>query len=276
VFDQVAAEYDRSRWAYPDELVEHACRLAGLDPGDPVLEVGCGTGQLTRSLAERGLAVTALDRGEHLIALARQNLEDRGDVRFEQGRFEDAKLGEGGFRAVFSAAAWHWLDPDVSWRKAAQLLVDGGMLALIQYCALADEYSADDDDTLLATLAKVAPEIAADWPQTRDLDTIIAGVDERRENVSEVWAWIGSQDVARDHVGELFGDAQIAAAPVRVEQTAAELNALWRTLSPSHRMLQSQRDALERENIELEQRLGRPIRSSTVAVLITATRRPAS
>ncbi|SRR6266705_936579 len=69
VFDEIAAEYDRHRPAYPDELIDQACRVAGIGSGDPVLEVGCGSGQLTRSLAGRGLRVTALEPGTSLISL---------------------------------------------------------------------------------------------------------------------------------------------------------------------------------------------------------------
>ena len=72
VFDEIAAEYDRHRPTYPDELVDQACRVAGIGSGDHVLEVGCGSGQLTRGLVARGLRVTALEPGKSLIALARQ------------------------------------------------------------------------------------------------------------------------------------------------------------------------------------------------------------
>src|SRR5271155_561139 len=85
VFDGIAAEYDRYRPAYPDELVDQACLVAGIGSGDHVLEVGCGTGQLTRSLLARGLHVTAVEPGENLMALARQNL---AGVEFVNARFE--------------------------------------------------------------------------------------------------------------------------------------------------------------------------------------------
>src|SRR5438067_1456148 len=131
VFDEMAAEYDRHRPAYPGGLVDQACQVAGIGSGDQVLEVGCGSGQLTRDLAARGLRVTALEPGKNLIALARQNLEAAGAVEFVNARFEDALLPRGQFQAVFSASAFHWVDPKISWQKAADVLVPGGTLALV-------------------------------------------------------------------------------------------------------------------------------------------------
>src|SRR5271154_1745120 len=118
VFDEVAAEYDRHRPAYPDELLDQACQVAGIGSGDRVLEVGCGSGQLTRGLLARGLRVTALEPGENLLALARQNLHGAGAVEFVNAQFEDASLPREQYQAVFSASAFHWVDPQVSWRKA--------------------------------------------------------------------------------------------------------------------------------------------------------------
>jgi protein-L-isoaspartate O-methyltransferase len=272
VFDEVAAEYDRSRPTYPDELVAHACQIAQIGSGDRVLEVGCGSGQLTRGLVARGLHIAAVEPGEHLISLAEQNLGGPGEVEFVNVRFEDAQLPHERFRAVFSASAFHWIDPEVSWEKAASALVPGGTLALIQYCGLHEERSLRDQEVLLSTLARIAPEIAANWPSYRDLAATVAGAEQRRENVSEVWAWIGSHNVARRQASRLFSDVQIAAVPTLMEQTADELNALLRTASFYHRLSPSQRQALQSETVTIYKRLGRPIRSSTVAVLVTARR----
>jgi SAM-dependent methyltransferase len=270
VFDEIATENDRHRPVYPDELVDQACRAAAIGSGDHVLEVGCGTGQLTRGLAARGLRVTALEPGPRLVALARQNLEGAGEVDFVNARFEDAVLPRRHFQAVFSASAFHWIDPGVSWQKAADVLVPGGTLALVQYFGLEEPRTKEDQEAALAAIRRVAPDVAATWPAYRDLDATLAGMEQRRGNVSEVWAWLGSYDIGKDYAGRLFGDVQVAVMPKLIEHTPDELNALVRTLSFYARLSPGQRQALERENEAVYQRLGRPIRASTVAALVTA------
>ena len=272
VFDEIAAEYDRYRPAYPDELVDRACQVAGIGSGDHVLEVGCGSGQLTRSLVARGLRVTALEPGTSLLALARQNLEGAGEVEFVNAQFEDASLPPGQFQAVFSASAFHWVDPKVSWQKTADVLAPGGTLALVQYCGLEEPRTKQDQDVVLAAMGKVAPDVAASWPTYRDLDATLAGTEQRRGNVSKVWAWLGSYDIAQDYAAGLFGDVQVAVMPRLGEHTPDQLNALVRTMSFYARLSPGQRQALEREYEDIYQRLGRPIRASTVAALVTARR----
>jgi hypothetical protein len=121
---------------------------------------------------------------------------------------------------------------------------------LISYFGLREDRSARDQYELLSALARIAPEIAADWPTYRSLAGIVAGVEQRYENVSDVWAWIGDHDVAWSHADRLFCDVQIACIPMLFEHTADELNALMRTLSMYHRLSASQRQALESENAD--------------------------
>jgi SAM-dependent methyltransferase len=272
VFDEVAEHYDRHRPAYPDVLVDRACE--GFGPGAAVLEIGCGTGQLTHSLLARGLRVTAVEPGRQLIMRAGDRLNGVGDVQFVNARLEDASLPRAQYSAVFSASAIHWIDPDVSWRKAADALVDGGSLALVSYFGLEDPRSAHDQQALRAAMTTIAPELAADWPTYRDLAGTLAGVAARRENLSEVWAWLGSYEIARGYAADLFDDAQIFVVPALLEHTADELNALLGTMSLWARLSPPQRDALVAENQSFHQRLGRPILSSTVACLAVAQRRP--
>ncbi|MGZ4186806.1 MAG: class I SAM-dependent methyltransferase [Solirubrobacteraceae bacterium] len=274
VFDEVAEDYDRHRPGYPDILVDQACELAGLGPGAAVLEIGCGTGQLTRSLLARGLRVTAVEPGKQLIARARNQLRDVREVQFINARLEDASLPPARYSAAFSASAIHWVDPDVSWRKTADALVDGGSLALVSYFGIDDPRSAADQQALRAALATVAPELAEELPNHRVLDGVLAGVAARRDNVSEVWAWLSGYPLARGYAAELFDEARIAAVPMLLEHTAGQLNALLGTMSLWARLSSRQRDALASENQRVHQRLGRPIRSNTAACLVTAPRRP--
>ncbi len=274
VFNKIAADYDRHRPRYPDALVDQACEVAGIGPGAPVLEIGCGTGQLTRSLLARGLRVTAVEPGDQLLARARAQLQALGEVQFIPARLEDASLAHAHYRAVFSASAIHWVDPDVSWHVAADALVDGGSLALISYFGLEDPRSAEHQQALRTVLAEVAPDETVGWPTYRALDGILAGVAARRANVSEVWAWLGGYDLARPYAAPLFEDVQLTALPALHEHTGEELNGLLGTMSFWSRLSPRQRDALTAKNIALCQRLGRLIRSSSVACLVTARRAP--
>lgn len=274
VFDEVAEDYDRHRPSYPDGLVDRACEEAQLGPGAAVLEVGCGTGQLTRSLLDRRLRVTAVEPGKQMIARARNHSRDVGDLQFINARLEEALLPPARYAAAFSASAFHWVDPDVSWRKAADALVDGGHLGLVSYFGLDDPRSAADQQALHTALATVAPELEDELAAYRDLDSILAGVAARRDNVSEAWAWLSGYPMARDYAAELFDEVRIDATPMQLEHTAEELNALLGTMSLWARLSPRQRDALVSENESLHQRLGRPIRSSTAACVVIARRRP--
>ena len=93
------------------------------------MEVGCGTGKLTCALAERGLRVEAIDPGPELVRVACCRLGE-SPVYFHISRFEDVDLPAGDFAVLFSATAFHGVDPAVGWSKVARLLCPGGTLRL--------------------------------------------------------------------------------------------------------------------------------------------------
>ena len=106
----------------------------------------------------------------------------------------------------------------------------------------------------------------------KDVNATLAGMEQRRGNVSEVWAWLRSYDIGQDYAGRLFGDVQVTVMPKLVEHTPDQLTAVLRTMSFYARLSPGQRQALEREYEAIYERLGRPIRASTVAALVTARR----
>ena len=99
-------------------------------PQAAVLEVGCGTGQLTERLAYSGFRLTAIDIGPPMIAAARRRLAG-AEVSFRVTSFEDVDAVDASFDLVISSAAFHWIDPDVAFSKSARLLRPGGWLALL-------------------------------------------------------------------------------------------------------------------------------------------------
>jgi SAM-dependent methyltransferase len=131
LFDEVPGLYDRVRPTYPDELFEDLVAITGMARGSPVLEVGCGTGQATRSLAALGYPVTAVEPGGGMAALARQRLAAFGNVEVENAAFEEWDDGGRRFDVLVAAAAWHWVDPSIGWRRAHDVLQPGGWMALL-------------------------------------------------------------------------------------------------------------------------------------------------
>jgi SAM-dependent methyltransferase len=130
-FNEAAELYDRFRPGYPEKLLADLAELGGVDGGCRVLEIGCGTGQLTLPLAQRGCAITALDIGENMAALARPKLSGYPSVHIVVAAFEDWPLPAERFDAVVSATAFHWLRPEVRVTKAADLLRADGTLAIV-------------------------------------------------------------------------------------------------------------------------------------------------
>jgi SAM-dependent methyltransferase len=130
-FDEDAAAYDSVRPVAPDVVFDEVVRLAGLRPGSSVLEIGPGTGQATRPLAERRLRVLALELGPNLARRARLNLARWPDVTVLTTSFETWNPEEAGFDAVFAANSFHWLDPDVRFIKSAMVLGPRGSLVVL-------------------------------------------------------------------------------------------------------------------------------------------------
>ena len=131
-FDTAAERYDRVRPPYEPQILDEFATLARLDAGSRILEIGCGTGQATLALAQRGYRITAVELGARLAEIARRNLADYADVEVITAPFEEWPVAEQAFDAVVSANAFHWIDRSVRVSKAAEALRSGGSLAIIE------------------------------------------------------------------------------------------------------------------------------------------------
>jgi SAM-dependent methyltransferase len=123
VFGKVAESYDRGRPTYPREAVEW---LVGAAP-QSVLELGAGTGKLTRTLVELGHDVHATEPDEAMLAVLRRNLPD---VRSSLGSAERIPAPDLSYDVVIAGQAFHWFDRAKALPEIARVLNPGGTLAL--------------------------------------------------------------------------------------------------------------------------------------------------
>jgi SAM-dependent methyltransferase len=129
-FDRAAEDFDRTRPVCPSQLFDDLVRLAGLAPGDRVIEIGCGTGQATVPLAERGLAITAVELGAELADIGRRRLAGFPSVDVVTSAFEDWEPAHAPVDAVVAVSSLHWIDPHLRYAKPHELLRAGGVMVV--------------------------------------------------------------------------------------------------------------------------------------------------
>ena len=273
-FDDVAELYDAIRPGYPQPLVDAAVRRGGLSSGSRVLEIGSGTGILTELLVGRDLVVDAVEPGPKLTEAARRRLGTTDKVRFHAGRFEDLTLPRDEFEAVFSAAAFHWVDPTIGWAKAASHLTPGGLLALLGYQTVSNEQSAEADQLFAALVQTHAPEVADRVQADRSRDAIVAGVDERRGNVSEVWQWIspGGRSLVAEEAASLFEGVELEITEDRLDRSADEFLGFVRTTSFYFGIDPAHRSGFEEGTRAMFEQIGGRLHSTLLFTLVTARR----
>lgn len=130
-FADAAELYDLMRPRYPGRLFTDLAATAGLTAGSHVLEIGCGTGQATVSLAKRGYDIVAVELSGALAALAARNVAPFPRVHIVTANFEEWQFPFASFDLVASFTAWHWIDPEVRMTKAADALRSDGTLAVV-------------------------------------------------------------------------------------------------------------------------------------------------
>ncbi|HET9508170.1 MAG TPA: class I SAM-dependent methyltransferase [Gaiellaceae bacterium] len=123
-FAAVAAEYERGRPDWPEAILD----AVPVEPEAKVLDLGAGTGKLTRVLARRYAGVVAVEPLAELRAILAAVVPS-ADAR--PGRAEAIPLPEAAVDAVFAGQAFHWFAHDEAVGEIARVLRPAGVLAVL-------------------------------------------------------------------------------------------------------------------------------------------------
>ena len=173
-FDQGGQAYARFRPEYPPAL---AAYLASLAPNRGLaVDVGCGTGQLTRHLAGHFSSVSGFDPSEDQIRHAPQ----QANVSYRCAPAEDLPLLSRSADLITAAQAAHWFDLPRFYAEARRVANPGAILALISYGVLSLEGELNERFARFYW-----QEIGPFWPAERKLvDSGYATLDFRFSEIS--------------------------------------------------------------------------------------------
>lgn len=149
-FALVADSYERGRPGYPEEAVRW---LVGEEPLD-VVDLGAGTGKLTRVLVDLGHRVTAIEPLPEMLELIPQAAPGAGAIL---GNAEVIPLPDAYADVVAAAQSFHWFDHAVALPEIARVLRPGGRLALVWNAR-------DDSEAWVAKLSATIGSESVTWP----------------------------------------------------------------------------------------------------------------
>lgn len=131
-FGQVANSYAGSREDIPVTLMDSLYLRNIFLEGKKVVDIGSGTGVLTRKLALRKADVVGIDPSEELLKQARSlNLTKNFTIPYHQGSSEATGLEDSQYDLVTVMRAWHWFDRANAIHEIRRILKAKGTLIVI-------------------------------------------------------------------------------------------------------------------------------------------------
>jgi SAM-dependent methyltransferase len=149
-FGRTALQYELGRPLWPEELLDQVISELELAPSAEVLDLGAGTGKLTRALVPRFARVLAIEPDDAMLAVL-DGVVPEADAR--RGSAEAIPLDGGEVDAVFSGEAFHWFANAEALAEIVRVLRPRGALAVfwnigLEYPDLGDEVETLIDETM--------------------------------------------------------------------------------------------------------------------------------
>ena len=129
-FDGWAEDYERFRPGYPRELFDHIASAFDLPELPAAVDLGAGTGKVSRAAAAMGWRVTAVEPGPRMIEVLRRMAATEGfEIEAIEATAEDTGLEDARFDVATAGEAWHWFDGPLALAEVARIVKPGGGFA---------------------------------------------------------------------------------------------------------------------------------------------------
>ena len=178
----MADVYERARPEYPAEAVDWIAERLDLRPGRTVLDLGAGTGKLTRALLPTGARVIAVEPGDAMRAELERAVPSAVALR---GSAEALPLGDDSVDAITVGQAFHWFRHDEAIPELHRVLRRGGPVALVWN-------SRDQEAPLHQEIGDlIAPFVPPDrpppdqWPLALEKSPLFGPLEEQRFSFSQ-------------------------------------------------------------------------------------------
>jgi ubiquinone/menaquinone biosynthesis C-methylase UbiE len=218
-FGRGAEAYERGRPGYPADAIAWLTERLGLGPGRTVVDLGAGTGKLTRLLVGTGARVVAVEPVEEM----RGFLETVAGVQTLAGAAEAIPLPDASADACTIAQAFHWFEPDAALAEIHRVLRPGSALALLWN-------SLDESDPRTAAFAAVLeryrahPPVGDTWPEGYDRSTLFTELELRTfANLQELDAEMIADRLASESSIAVLPDKERRRALLEVRALAPEV-----------------------------------------------------
>ena len=130
-FSPRAGHYARHRPGYPQALYDFLRVQARIAPGEPVADIGSGTGLLSLLFLENGHPVLGIEPNPTMRAAAESGLSGFSQFHSLDGQAEAIPLEEASISLLVAGQAFHWFDPTAFKAEAQRVLFPQGYVALI-------------------------------------------------------------------------------------------------------------------------------------------------